>query len=126
MLVYNLGLKTKEELEIDDLIEPSTEERKAITSLFSFKDLPSQRDLIMRAEKLAEIVVRSGCHAVMVEVPSYLIAPLEQALIKKEIKPVYPFFKSEFAEVREYGGSKWHIHKKEVTFHAGWIAPYGL
>lgn len=107
----------------EGLIEPSAENRKTIISFITFDDIPSPEEMKQRAEKLAEIVVESGCEAAMIGGAPYFQAPLEFALLSRGVKPLYAFSKRESVDEVLPDGS---VRKMAVFRHAGWVAPYGL
>lgn len=103
------------------LVEPSAEQKKRIIALISFEEIPSLEEMETRAQELAKMV--SGYSAVMIGGAPYFQAPLERALLKIGVKPLYAFSKRESVDERLPDGS---VRKTTVFRHVGWVAPYGL
>ena len=105
----------------EGLVEPSAEQKKRIIVLISFEEVPSSEEMEARAHELARIA--SGYSAAMIGGAPYFQAPLERALLKVGVKPLYAFSKRESVDEQMPDGS---IRKVAVFRHAGWVAPYGL
>jgi len=113
------------------VVEPSPNDKDKIVSLLSFSSLPMWWEVEERAEKLADlayalIVELSGGFypsdqswgAVMIGGAPYLMPPLQRALLKRGLKPLYAFSRREVVEEAQADGSV----KKSIIFkHIGWI-----
>lgn len=105
----------------EGLVEPSAEEKKMITSLLDFVNIPSKEEMAERAEKLAQISYQSGCNSAMIEGAPYFLAPLEVALMRRGIIPFYAFSRRESVDEVQSDGS---VRKVTVFRHAGWVRGY--
>ncbi len=119
MKIVNLTQHAGSEEQIrDGLVEPTPEGKKKVGSLLTFEHLPSRKEIVQRAEELAELAFASGCPFAMIGGAPYLMGPLEDALQKKGIFPVYAFSIRESVEETLPDGS---VRKSSVFKHGGWI-----
>jgi hypothetical protein len=91
-------------------------EAELLVRALTFDDMPSQEAINNRASVIASLAV--GFDAAMIGGAPYLMAPLEQALIKRGIAPYYAFSRR-ISEEREdeYG----IVHKINVFKHEGFV-----
>jgi hypothetical protein len=103
------------EQRVVDLPAPKKER---LIKLLNFKELPTFEDLEAKAGRIA--LLAKGYRYAMIGGAPYLMAPLERALNKKGIIPVYAFSKRVSVETVNSDGST----VKTSTFeHAGFIPP---
>jgi len=98
--------------------EPPAEVKQRIRQLLTFTSLPTYSEVVERAEELAEIAVRMRASAVMIGGAPYLMAPLEKALIRRGIQPLYAFSRREVVSTTLPSGE---VVKKTVFKHLGWV-----
>jgi len=90
-----------------------------IYQLLTFDQLPENYEIIIdRAETLAEIAEKAGAEGAMIGGAPYLMAPLENALLKKGIVPMYAFSVRESREELLPDGT---VKKVNIFRHSGFI-----
>ena len=102
-------------------------EKENLKSLLTFDDLPDSKELLLRAQKIAELASREFCEddrpwQAMIGGAPYLMAPLERALRARGIQPLYAFSKRESVETIQPDGT---VHKKSIFRHLGFVAVSG-
>jgi len=98
------------------VVEP--EEKARVQKLLTFASLPSLAEIHERAEAIADVASRHGATRAMVGGAPYLMAPLEWALIKRNILPLYSFTERVSEEQVQPDGTT----RKVSTFrHVGFI-----
>lgn len=98
------------------VVEPTNKTK--VIELLTFNTLPTIGELNARASELAIIAVREGADEAMIGGAPYLMAPLEGALYRAGVTPVYAFSVRESKEEILPDGN---IKKISVFKHAGWI-----
>jgi len=102
------------------VVEPRN--KAAVQAALTINSLPTQGDLTARADALADIAVEHGARSAMIGGAPYLMAPLERALIRAGIAPVYAFSVRESVDHAQPDGS---IRKVAVFRHAGFVQAGG-
>ena len=98
------------------VVEP--EEKARVQALLTFASLPSLDEIRERAEALAEIASEHGATQAMIGGAPYLMAPLEWALLRKNVLPLYSFTERVSEEKVEPDGTT----RKVSTFrHVGFV-----
>ena len=105
-----------EEQEFDGVFEPQNKED--VRRLLTFDTIPNKGVLYMRAVQLAEIASESGAKFAMIGGAPYLMSPLEDALKREGITPLYSFSERESIEETLPTGE---VIKKSVFRHKGFI-----
>jgi hypothetical protein len=80
------------------VVDLPEDERNKLQRLLAFDTLPISKEIIERADAIAEIAKKAGCDTVMIGGVSYLIPTLERSLHSVGIHPVYPYTISERME----------------------------
>lgn len=93
--------------------EAPSEELKA---LLTFQNLPSQEEILERAEQLADLA--AGYPAAMIGGAPYLMAPLEAALKERGVEPVYAYSERRSVEKVLPDGS---IQKSSIFEFKGFV-----
>ena len=105
-----------EEQEFDGVFEPQNKED--VRRLLTFDTIPKKGVVYMRAVQLAEIAAESGAKFAMIGGAPYLMSPLEEALKREGITPLYSFSERESIEDTLPSGD---VIKKSVFRHKGFI-----
>ena len=105
------------EQEDDGVIEPH-ENKELIQSLLTFEDIPSLNTIILRANTLTDIAVKEGVSSVMIGGAGYLMKELENALLDKNIIPLYSFTKRISIDEHMPDGT---VEKTVIFKHDGFI-----
>ena len=105
-----------EEQEFDGVFEPQDKDK--VRCLLTFDTIPNKGELYMRAVQLAEIASESGAKFAMIGGAPYLMSPLEEALKREGITPLYSFSERESIEDTLPSGD---VIKKSVFRHKGFI-----
>jgi len=113
------------------VIEPPPNYKDKIVSLLSFFSLPMYWQIQERAERLADLAYKlvvelsnglwpsdKSWGAVMIGGAPYLMPPLQRALLKRGLRPVYAFSRREAVETRQPDGS---VQKTIIFRHIGFI-----
>ena len=106
---------TKEQ-KIEGVFEPL--EKKEVQSLLTFTSLPSREVIFAKAKALANIAVAEEATAAMIGGAPYLMGPLEEALKKRGIQPLYSFSERKSIDETLSDGS---VKKVAIFCHAGWV-----
>ena len=104
----------------EGVIEPKPADKEKIRKLLTFDEVPSKKELVHRAIKLAEIAARYNVKQAMVGGAPYLMPPLEIALLSYGIEPVYSFTRREVVEMTNEDGT---VKKTAIFAHVGWVRP---
>lgn len=100
------------------VIEPDDYVKGKIKTALTFHDKPTAENCRKRAKELAEIALSQGVRFAMIGGAPYLMADLENELLKKEIAPLYAFSKRVVEEIR-----KGNETKKTIVFkHQGFVS----
>lgn len=93
------------------------DQQQKVVELLNFDSPASFEEIDRRAYLLSQIAKASGADAAMIGGALWLMGPLELALVREQVKPLYAFSKRESIDVPQPDGST----KKEVVFrHIGW------
>ena len=95
--------------------EPSA--KKELERLLTFESMPDISEIAARAEAIADIALKEGADAAMIDGASFLIHPLHMALEKKGIEPLYAFYDSK--QVKKFVGKA--VMKSMVKEYIGFI-----
>jgi len=113
---------TKEQKETG-VIEPTGEDKEVIREYLTFNNLPSQKNIKMRAKALSDIAFKyhleKGIRKVLIGGAPYLMGALERSLLAKGLTPVYAFSKRVSKEITLPDGS---VEKKMLFKHEGFIS----
>jgi phosphoribosylamine-glycine ligase len=93
-------------------------DRVAIKAALSFESLPTRAEIQARAHALVDIAEAEGADCAMIGGATYLMAPLESALAKAGIQPLYSFTEHRLVEETLPNGE---VEKTSVFRHAGWV-----
>lgn len=114
---------TPEQMEAG-LINPAPELAQDIRALLTFEAMPSPQDIYAAATQLSGLVaswagsLESKPTKVMIGGAPWFMSPLETALRKVGMQPVYAFSRRESVEITEPDGS---VVKAMVFRHQGFI-----
>ena len=92
-----------------------------LRALLTFETLPTQDEVVERAQRLANMAARSiglGMTRVMIGGAPYLMAQLEKELRLRHMKPTYAFSARESVEVT---GADGQVTKRSVFRHLGFV-----
>lgn len=92
-------------------------EASLVKDLLTFNSLPTKQQIRLKAEELAEMLRGRTEHAMIGGAP-YLMGPLEEALKKRGITPLYAFSVRESVEEVQPDGS---LIKKAIFRHQGFV-----
>ena len=113
---------TQEQLK-DGVIEPTDNDKEVIKSYLTFNDIPSQKNIKIRAKALSDIAfkynIEQGIQKVLIGGAPYLMSSLERSLLAKGLTPVYAFSKRVSKEITLPDGS---VEKKMIFKHEGFIS----
>lgn len=104
------------EQEWDGVFEP--QDKDSVKCLLTFDTIPNKGVIYMRAVQLASIASESGAKFAMIGGAPYLMSPLEEALKREGITPLYSFSERESIEETLPSGE---VIKKSVFRHKGFI-----
>ena len=114
---------------IAGVVEVSPEIRLRVLELLNFVDIPSAKEVRLRAEELADLAViecddltdhyPSG--RVMIGGAPFLMYPLAHALVHSGLRPVFAFSKRVSVETANPDGS---VTKTEVFKHEGFVGVF--
>ena len=113
-----INLTQHESTPEQDCIPRSDELASAIKGLLTFHELPTMREIVERAQALAEIAHKSGAQEAMIGGAPYLMEALAPALRMAGIVPVYAFSLRESVDEKQADGS---VIKRTVFRHAGFV-----
>ncbi len=100
-----------------------SEYREQLQKLLTFEELPSSKELLTRAHRLAQLAkeVAPGSK-VMIGGAPYLMSLLERELRDRGMEPVYAFSKRDVVEEEKNGS----VVKRTVFRHLGFVSPVNL
>lgn len=120
--ILNLtGLPLSEELAAKGVVQGSVEYLKLLQpALDNPPAHPVRSDIVRLCDQLAELAKRDGFEYALIHQPSFLLAPLEEALRIRRVWPCYPVFgvvtKEVTKPVKERHGKKViTVHKKKLV-----------
>lgn len=102
------------------VVEPSAAVKKDVQGLLTFDNLPSKRERLAAAKKLAEIAATQGAQVVMIGGAPWFMRDLEDALLARGIQPAYAFSSRASEEHHLPDGT---VRKVQVFRHEGFIRP---
>ena len=118
MKIVNLTQHQASAEQIEAGVYNLTEEAHAVREALTFSSLPTQNEIVRRAEIIAGIASTHGVKYAMIGGAPYLMGALEKELKKKGIQPLYSF--SERVSV-ESVGENGEVIKTSVFQHKGWV-----
>lgn len=92
--------------------------KKEVQYLLTFTDIPTKRDVCVRAMALTNIALTEGAKRVMIGGAPYLMGVLERTLLENGVQPLYSFSERRSVETHQPDGS---VTKTNVFVHEGWI-----
>jgi len=98
------------------VVEPHPAAKLTVKEVLTFEELPSAALILQRAETLA--MYASDHTHVMIGGAPFFMGPLEQALRRRGVTPLYAFTRRETEEVHQPDGS---VKKTAVFKHAGFV-----
>lgn len=93
------------------VVEPA--DKACVQKLLTFEGIPSMEELVGRAKALAAVASEAGAESAMIGGAPYFMAPLEWALRRRGITPLYAFSVRDSAEQVLPDGST----RKVAVFH---------
>jgi hypothetical protein len=100
------------------VIDLPEEERSRLQKLLTFDILPISKEIIERADSIAELAKKTGCDTAMIGGASYLMPTLERSLHSVGIHPVHAFSHRESVEQTDSSGV---VRKINVFRHMGFV-----
>lgn len=100
---------------VEDLRGPALE---ALRECLTFDELPTSADINAAAEGIATLAMALEYDAAMIGGAPWLMAPLEAALRRYGVRPLYAFSRREVAEEAMPDGS---VRKVAVFRHGGFV-----
>jgi hypothetical protein len=99
-------------------VDPTPEVKAAIAAALTFDSLPTREAIKERAETLALIASNEGVESAMIGGAPYLMGPLEEALKRAYIIPLYAYSVRESVDVPDGNGG---VRKTTVFRHLGFV-----
>jgi hypothetical protein len=99
------------------VVEPA--HKPEVQELLTFEELPSRAWILAKAQALAELARAHAADVVLIGGAPFFMAPLEAALKKVGIKPLYSFTLR--TEAGEEPDGKGGMRKSHVFRHVGFI-----
>jgi len=119
MIIINLtGKITTTEQKIDGVVEPMN--RDTVINLLTFDQIPTNKEIFIRANKLTHVAMDNGAKGVLIDGPGWLIGALELDLQDHMIKPFYSFVKRVPAKIQT-GHEPLFVN---LPAHIGFVGPY--
>lgn len=100
------------------VVDLSSHMREVLQALLTFEELPSGREIRIRANLIANVATASGVKTAMIGGALWLMAPLAAALRDQGIDPVFAFSVRSTEEQIQPDGS---VRKVAVFRHAGFV-----
>jgi hypothetical protein len=106
------------------VVEPA--DKAAVQAALTFATVPTKAEMTARATALAEMAKTAGVEAAMIGGAPFFMAPLETALVKAGIRPLFAF--SERRSVDKTDPVTGAVTKTAIFVHVGWVesAAYAL
>lgn len=101
-----------------ECMERCEEEANGIKAILTFDELPTREEILARSSELAQFALDSGVQEAMIGGAPWLMGPLENALRRVGITPVYAFSLRESVEIEEEDGS---VRKQTIFRHVGFV-----
>lgn len=102
------------------VVEPALPVKQAIQGLLTFDNLPSKKERLAAAKKLAEIAASERAQVVMIGGAPWFMRDLEDALLARGIQPAYAFSSRASEEQHLPDGT---VKKVQVFRHEGFVRP---
>ena len=119
MSIINLTQHVASQEQVDQgVTDLPADKRNELQGLLTFATIPSQEEMVRRAEAIAELAKRSGCETAMCGGAPYFMSVLEKVLWSAGIKPVYAFSVRESQDIQNADGS---VRKVAVFRHLGFV-----
>lgn len=112
-LTQHLATFTQQDEGVFDVLN-----REDVRDLLTFTKMPTREEIIERAEELAQIAQASRAKKAMIGGAMFLMQPLEMALIRRGITPVFAFSERVSQEVINADGS---VTKTNTFRHVGFV-----
>lgn len=93
-------------------------QRSDLKKLLTFNELPDQHEIGVRAKLVAEMASKASAKAAMIGGAPFFMSALENALVSRNIRPLYAFSRRESVEVKGEDGS---VSKRSVFVHLGFV-----
>ena len=100
------------------VVEPNDADKKVVQDLLTFGTMPDLKEIVGRAEKLADFAKRTGAEYALIGGAPYLMGALERELKEREVWPLYSFSERVSKEETLSDGS---VKKTNVFVHKGFI-----
>ena len=100
------------------VIEPKDDDKKMVQDLLTFGTMPDLKEIVERAEKLADFAKRTGASSALIGGAPYLMSALERELKEQEVQPLYSFSERVSKEETLSDGS---VKKTNVFVHKGFV-----
>lgn len=104
------------------VVDLGRNDKKELEQLLTFTEIPTSSEVDYRVERLVGLAVEHPCiediDAVMIGGAPWLMAPLEKALSREGLTPLYAFSRRESVEVPQEDGS---LRKTAVFRHVGFV-----
>lgn len=95
------------------------EKDQELKKLLTFAALPLRSEVAAHAAAIAALAAEAGVEAAMIGGAPYLMAPLEEALLAREIAPLYAY--SERRSVEKTDPTTGEVTKTAVFVHLGFV-----
>ena len=117
--IFNLTQHAATPDQIDaGVVDLTAEDRKVLSTLLTFDDIPSKNELATRAIKVTQLLEQLGAEAAMIGGAPFFMGVLEHTLKSVGIVPMYAFSRRESVEVTDPDGS---VRKTNVFKHIGFV-----
>lgn len=100
------------------VVDLSAEDRKILSNLLTFEEIPSRGLMATRALEIAVLLRKYGAEAAMIGGAPFFMGVLEHTLKFGNITPMYAFSRRESVEVTAEDGS---VTKTNVFKHVGFV-----
>jgi hypothetical protein len=100
------------------VVDLRSEVKADVVGMLTFNDIPTVELLWRRAESIAQIAKDEGYTEAMIGGAPFFMGPLEQALIKRGITPLYAFSRRESVDKVQADGN---VKKVAIFKHLGFV-----
>ena len=100
------------------VVEPNDADKKMVQDLLTFGTMPDLKEIVGRAEKLADFAKRTGAEYALIGGAPYLMGALERELKEREVWPLYSFSERVSVEKTDPDGT---VRKINEFRHKGFI-----
>ena len=108
---------TREQIEAG-VIDLSDSDRASLSKALTFDECPDESILVARAESIAMMAKGIGASSAMIGGAPYFMRPLENALWRYGIRPLYAFSRRESIETTRPDGT---VEKTAIFRHVGFV-----